>query len=191
MIQYIACDIKDKIMASGFVTEHYEFGTIIRRDDKTFPAMYIGGGNYETLSDKDINGHSYLRTTGKVTYSNPLVTDNVKTSSCGGDDFVQVNIPLRIVLTVPKSKLGDNAFSEQRLADEVLVILSDDITITEIVTRSINYNVTDIDTDPLSVWRGEVSGVDYQMNFRYAYIAVNFTAQVIINPSCLLDACQY
>lgn len=191
MIQYIACDIKDKILSLGYINHHFEYCKIIPVGTDTYPAYYVGEGQYANVFDMDVNGHSYLRKAGRVTMPDAPTKQNIKTTSCGGDDFITVKIPLRLVLTVPKSKLGDDAFSDDYLIDEVVQMLSADIDIPDVNAREINYVITSTDTDSISVWRAEVTGVKHQMNFNYSYVAVDFNAEITINPACLIDACSY
>jgi hypothetical protein len=92
-------------------------------------------------------------------------------------------------MTVPKSNLSDDAFSDDLLVQEIIALLSA-ATPTNEGVRSIDYNVTNYDTDSLSIWKAEVSGMDYQMNFRFSYIAIDFTASVVVNPECLIRSCD-
>jgi hypothetical protein len=51
--------------------------------------------------------------------------------------------------------------------------------------------VDSTDTDSQSVWRSEVTGVEHVMDFKYSYIAVDFTVNITINPACLINDCSY
>lgn len=189
MIQYIACDIKEKVLSTGYISTHFEYAEMKTVGEDRFPAQYIGAGNYESVFDKDVNGHSYLRKTGSVSMGNAPSKNNIKMTSCGDATNMLVRFPLRLVLTVPKEKTGDDAFSDDALAMEVISMLSADIDIPEIQAIDIDYTLNGYNTDSVAVWNSEVSGPRHQMNFNLSYISVDFTAEITINPACLIDAC--
>lgn len=186
MIEQIACDIKDLVLSSGYIKTHWEYAEMIRNGDVTYPAQYVGGANYEQVFNQDVNGNSYLRGNGQISFSQ---IDQDKLTACGGKNFVRMSIPLRLVMIVPKDKLSDSAFSDNVLALDMIGMLSGSLSTTITGVRSIEYSVTGYDTDSLSIWKAEVTGQEYQMNFRYSYIAINFNAVLIVNPSCLTTVC--
>jgi hypothetical protein len=190
MIQEICCNIADIVKSSGYVNTHFEFCELIKRGDMVYPAQYIGGGNYEPVLNNDVNGNSYLRKNGKTSFGAPPSKQNVKTKSCGGDDMVQMTIPFRLVMVVPKSKLLDNAFSDELLVQEINSLLSNE-GFTPTGASNFEYALTNYDTDSLSIWASEVKGVDYQMSFDYSYIAIDFNAVVVANPACIYQSCGY
>jgi len=190
MIREICCDIKELILSSGYVNTHFEYCELIKNGDVTYPAQYVTGGNYEQVFNNDVNGNSYVRKNGKVSFAAVSGSDNVKVVACGGVQFVKMIYPLRLVMTVPKSKLSDDAFSDDLLAMEIITLLSANTTTTLAGVRSLEYNVTDFDIDALSIWNSEVKNSDYQMNFDFSYIAINFNAELVINPACLTSTCD-
>lgn len=191
MIQQISCDIRDKILSTGYINQHFDYCELVKDGEVTEPMFYVGGNQYQKIFNLDVNGHSYLRKAGKMTVSAAPSKQNVKVYSCGGDDNVLVKFPLRLVATVPKEKLDDNAFSDDHLVHEIIQALSADIELTGVEAIDIKYKINSSDTDSISVWRGEVNGIEHQINFKYSYVAIDFTAEIIINPTCLINACSY
>lgn len=190
MIRDIACDVKEIVLSSGYINTHWEYCELIKNGEVTYPGFYIGGGNYQNVFNQDVNGNSYLRKNGKVSYGAVTGADNIKLSACSDVNFVKMNIPFRLVMTVPKTNLADDAFSDELLAMEMIALLSGAVTPNIEGVRSIEYNVTDYDTDALTIWKAEVQGSDYQMLFGYAYIAINFTCSIVVNPACIINSCD-
>jgi hypothetical protein len=190
MISEIACDIKELVLATGYVNTHFEYCELIKNGEVTYPAQYVGGGNYEQVMNNDTNGNSYLRKNGDVSFSDPTGLAGKKVKACGSSSFVKITIPLRLVMIVLKSKLGDNAFSDDKLALDMNNYLSSAVTTTIFGVQSLSYNVTGHDTDSISIWSQEVKGMEYQMNFNYSYVAINFNVEAIVNPSCLTEDCS-
>lgn len=190
MIQAVACDIGTRVMATGYINRHYEYAEMIRVGEDVYPAQYTSAGQYDDIFRIDVNGHSYLRKNGKITFGLPERGDNIKLTSCGGDDFITLRLPLRLVLTVPKLKLSDDAFSDERLASEIMRAISGTVELSGVDAREIKYTITDYDTDSLSVWNAEVQGPKHQMNFNYSYIAVGLSVDITINPACMDTLCS-
>lgn len=187
MIREIACDIKDIIMATGYVMNHYEYVELVRQDQMTYPGYYIGGGNYEQVLNPDMGGMSYLRKNGNVSFGSVTMPKFV---ACGGNPFVKMTMPFRLVMAIDKDKLGDDAFSDDLLAQNIIKVLSQAVSAAIYGVQSLEYEVTGYNTDSLSVWSDEVKGMDYQMNFRYSFISISFNAVSIVNPACLTEICN-
>jgi len=190
MIPQIACYIKDLMMASGLVNTHFEWTEHKQIGDVTEPMEYMAGSVYDSVLNNDVGGNSYLRKSGKVTFGSPTGTSKIKYKSCGDSGFYAITLPLRLVACIPKSKLSDNAFSDELLGARLAAILSSDVTVSIDGVQSIDFELIDYDTDPISVWNTEVKGAPYQMRFDLSYIAVNFKAVIIANPSCLNFTCD-
>lgn len=187
MIAEIACDIRSLVESTGYVNTYFEYCELIKNGDVTYPAQYDGAGNYVQVFNNDVNGNGYLRKNGNISFG--AVSSNVKAFACGGNPFVKMTIPFRLVLVVPKSKLGDNAFSDDLLCQNIINLLSSDVTTSIYGVRALEYSVTSYDSDSLSVWSAEVKGMNYQMNFKFSYVAINFNVISEVNPSCLTESC--
>lgn len=190
MIREIACDIKELVLSSGYVNTHFEYCELVKNGEVTYPGFYTGGGNYDNVFNNDVNGNSYLRKNGNVSFTSVSGADNIKLTACSDVNFVKMNIPFRLVMTVPKTNLSDDAFSDELLVMEMMSLLSGSVTPNMEGVRSIDYVTTSYDTDALSIWSSEVKGMEYQMLFGYAYVAINFTCAVVVNPTCLNLSCD-
>lgn len=188
ILQDVLCDLKERLLESGFINEFYEYCELIKRDERTFPAYYIGGGEYKLVYDFDVNGAGYVRRTDDVRIETDFQRDAML--SCSDDnEFLNITYPLRAVLGVPKTLLGDDAYSDDRLFSEMVVIFGgsyEAANVQDVSTRILSYN-----TDSLDIWSREVQGVDHQMNFRLSYILINFNLTFSVNKSCLPEVCGY
>lgn len=189
MIQAAVCEIAQIVLSSGYVNTHFEYCEIIRVGDVSYPAQYVSGGNYEQVFNNDVNGNSYLRRNGKMRMATAPAPYNKKYRSCGDNPFALITVPFRLVMVVPKDKLADDAFSDDRLATDIIALISGASSINVVGVIDPSYEVEGYDTDSLSIWNEEVKGQQYQMNFQYSYVAINFNLTAIANPACLLSSC--
>lgn len=191
MIKDIACYIEQAVLATGYVSKHFPYAELIRVGESTYPAQYIGKGAYDSLYNIDkTGGNSYLRKNGKSSISQ--ATGVIKPTPCFDEASVLLlRLPYRLVMTVPKSRLSDDAFSDDLLASEMIAALQGGIDLPELQAQDISLTVTDYDTDSLSIWKDEVSGVEHQMDFNYSYIALNLSVNITINSACLERLCAY
>lgn len=186
ILEEYLCSLRDAMISRGLVNTFHPFVEIIRRDERTFPAQYIGGGEYNQVHDFDTGGNGYVRQRGDMSVSLSRVSSF---TACEDDNAVVVlNYPLRLVMGVPKDRLNDNAYSDHTLVFEVFDIVGTTYSASNI--QDVSVQIRSADTDSLSIWAKEVTGFEYQMLFRLSYVAIDFDVQFTVNKSCLKDQCN-
>jgi len=186
ILEDVLCTLRTRLLDSGFIKEFYEMTEPFTRGEVTAPGFYSGGGQYDHVHDFDVDGAGYCRKRGDVS----IQSDDVKNDLLGcSDDFIIMNFPMRSVIAVPKIHLGDNAYSDDRLFAEMVVIFGGDYSASGV--QDISTSIVSYSTDTLSIWRQEVSGIDYQMNPKLAYIAIDFNLSFSVTKSCLPEVCGY
>lgn len=188
ILEDVLFTLKERVLHSGFISEFYEYCELIKRDEAIYPAYYIGSGQYDPVYDFDVSGAGYVRKRSEVSiaYNTQL---NELTSCSDDNQILDMSYPLRAVFGVPRKLLGDDAYSDDRLFSEMVVLFSGSYTSTdasEIATKIRSFN-----TDSLTIWTSEVKGVDYQMLFELAYIAIDFDIVFTVNKDCLAQVCGY
>ena len=186
ILQEYLCALRDAMIDRGLVNTFHPYAELIQRDGITFPAQYTSGGEYNQVHDFDTGGNGYVRKRSSVSVS---LDRSASFTACEDDNaIVNVTYPLRMVLGVPKSKLNDNAYSDDTLMFEVFDIVGTTYNVTNVQDTSVQ--VRSFDTDSLSIWSQEVRGFEYQMLFRLSYIAVDFDVTFTVSKSCLKDQCN-
>lgn len=188
ILEDVLCTLKDRVTESGFVNQFYEYCELIERNSIIAPAYYMGGGEYKLVHDFDVNGAGYVRKTGTIS----IGIDNQKMNlvACAEDNaFLTINYPLRAVLGVPRNLLGDNAYSDDRLFAEMAVIFGGSYSATDV--QDVGTVIRSYETDALNIWSQEVKNVDYQMNFKLSYIAIDFDLVFTVSKNCLPEVCGY
>lgn len=187
MLQDILCHMKEKLMATGYFNAFYEYSELVERNEIVFPAQYVGGGEYKSVMDFDVNGSGYTRKRDKVYMRQSTKFSSV--TSCDTDTIVEMTFPLRMVVGVPKVKLSDTAYSDDALFSEVANVIGGTYSASRAI--DVSTEILAYDTNSLSIWPTEVKGKPYQMNFRLSYIAVDFNLIITANQSCLAKICGY
>ena len=156
--------------------------------NKFAPHHYIGNGEYVNVSDFDEYGGSlYWRKTGKVT-----ITDISETSLVGNGKLVDVNVPMRIVVTVPKGKLlSDDAYTSERVANTLIrTIQENNETLkTAISARLLVFEITGWEDNAQEIKKQEYSGRDISPDWVYLAMDINISIQA--DASCLSTECEY
>jgi len=187
ILEDVLCTLRTRLLDSGFIKEFYELTEMFTRGEVTAPGFYEGNGQYKHVHDFDINGAGYARKRGDVYIQ--LDASKGDMVACSSDDFLILNYPMRAVIAVPKIHLGDNAYSDDRLFAEMAVIFAGDYSASRV--QDISTSIQGYSTDALSIWKQEVSGIDYQMNPRLSYIAIDFNLTFSVTKSCLPEVCGY
>lgn len=185
MLETALCNLKTALEATEYFHKLYVLAEKIQDGDKTVPKFYSSNGQVENLHNFDVNGSGYVRMRSQANL-NP--TEGTQVTSCDQDDYVTLSYPLRGVFAVPKVKLNDSAFSAHTLAlDLIAAINLEDTAVTN--ASSVGFTVTSYQTDINQIWKEEVSGVDYQMNLKLAYVALDFTLAIETNINCINQVC--
>lgn len=187
MLQDVLCTIKNRLIESGYFNVFYEYCELFQRDGVVQPGYYIGGGQYQPVMDFDVNGTGYIRKRSDVSINED--SNLTQLTGCITDTFINVSYPMRMVVGVPRVKLNDDAYSDDLLFGEIASILDGSYSSTNVT--SVDVNIVSYDTDSLSLWSQEVKGIDYQMNFRLSYLAIDFNLVFTLKQSCMAQVCGY
>lgn len=182
------CNLVDSLMESGYFNRLYDYAELINHGDKSYPQVYLGNGEYQSIYDFDVNGTGYIRKSGAV-YADK-VTD-VRVIGCSDlNPLIDLTVPLRFVAAVPKDKLSDDAFSDDRLAFDLLGYINRKQTaITDV--QSVMGRVTSYITDRERVWSEEVQGIEKTVDLTKAFILMDFTLTFRASLECIKQNCDY
>lgn len=184
------CNLKDEIMESGYFNRLYEYAELLPKGNESYPQVYIKNGEYKAIYDFDVNGTGYIRKTGS-SYSDHVLDGNLKVVSCSDTNpLIDLVIPLRLVAAVPKIKLDDDSFSDDKLVFDLMGYLSKKQPAIQDV-MSLHGKVTSYQTDRSRVWSDEVTGIDKTVDLRLSFVAIDFTLTFRASLNCIQSNCLY
>lgn len=189
MIKASAEFINSKLATVNYTEKSFGLCELITKGDKTFPAEYKSKGEYNQINNFDkYDGVSYIRKTGDISISDAENT----LEACG--ILNNVNIPLRLVLIIPRKKLEcDDRYSEDVIAQTVMRLLltkGGDLK-TMLQARQARLQVDSYSTDSLSILGEEYAGSfpKKDVNYKYAYIALDLSIIAVVTNHCLTQDC--
>lgn len=189
LIQRALCTIKDELLTTGYFTKFYEYAERIEKIEngvKKFPQTYIGQGNYTQIYDFDVNGSGYIRKNGEV---RAYKLDDKE--SCGGlNPTIDLIVPLRLIAGIPKKNAGDNSFSDDLIALDLLSYIGKKQPAIDQV-QSVIGNVSGYQTDRDTIWSEEVKGIEKQLRLDLSLIAIDFTLTFRATLECIKNNCTY
>lgn len=190
MIPIIVNNLGAKITATKIYSRVICFAEMtIDAEGKMQPKAYLSTGQLQNVSDFDnVAGVAYFRKNGKISMERST-DENTTRTAC--DEMLQLNIPLRFVGMVPKNLFTDDAFTDDRIALDVIKVLEEKhaAIISELQARSVSIEVQDYDTDSINILNEEYKGIERKdFNYNMSYIAINFQAVIVISKECF-DAC--
>lgn len=188
ILEDVLCTLKDRVIDSKFVRVFYEYCELIQRDGITYPAYYVGKGDYDLVYDFDVNGAGYVRKNGTVSIdTNEMMMEAI---ACSDDDaYIDISYPMIAVLGVPKSKLGDSAYSDDKLFSEMAALFTGGYEATNVM--NVATKIQSYETDGIAIYNTEVQGTEYRIKAELAYISIEFNITFTVAKSCLAEACGY
>lgn len=190
MIPVIVNNLGAKITATKIYSRVICFAEMsIDGEGKVQPKAYTSTGQLQNVSDFDNTaGVAYFRKNGKIGMQRVTDTESIRTAC---EEMIQLNIPLRFVGMVPKKLFTDDAFTDDRIAFDVIKALEEKhaAIITDLDARSVSIEVLEYDTDSINILSEEYRGIERKdFNYNMSYIAINFQAVILISKECF-DTC--
>jgi len=190
MIDTIVNGLGEKITATKIYSRVICFAEMsIDGEGKVQPKAYIGKGQLQNVSDFDnAQGVCYFRKNGKISLARETDDDKQRTAC---EHLLQISVPLRFVGMIQKNVFKDDAFTDDRIAFDIVRALeeSHSTIISGLDARSMSVEIQDIDTDSINILSEEYKGIERKdFNYSMSYIAINFNVSVLMSKECF-DAC--
>lgn len=187
MISAIAQYIEANVKALNLFEAVFSMADVITDGTKSYPAIYCSNGSYDRVNNdfSSYSGLCYFRMSGEV--GNVEVDSDV---SC--DTVRQITYPIKMVCAIPKTKLGDDRFSDDRLASSVAAALSGKTTV---LRKTLNARLVEIvignsEHDNQKIIASEYTGIELvDVDYKLSYLSVEFSVAITINNDCI-DACD-
>ncbi len=168
--------------------QNYGLAKILYQGKKSFPAKYVGQGQYKPIEIDNWAGMNYFRLNGDIASSNEEVR-----ASCG--KAIKLIYPIRLIACVKKSVLGkDDAFSSETLS---LLLIKDIKSITELPSdlsaMRASIEVSRFSTDDKEILSREYSGIELLkngINYEYCLVAIDMDIEILINADCIELTCK-
>lgn len=195
MLEKIICYLTDLTKQSGYFETVFPLARMTskpaevngRTITQSWPVQYTTKGQQDDVTIFDNkSGVAYFRLTGKVNISTPL------NNQVPCNDELKFDFPIRLVGCVQKSKIKDDTFAEERLTLSLIQQLAfkhGPLT-KDLSATSVTFIPTNTDLDGASIASQEYrnKGIK-EINYNYAYIAIDFTASVTIKINCITPEC--
>lgn len=191
MIEQVISELNSRISELNIIEKLYGLCEIISDGEKTFPAEYCLN-EYTQVSDFDkYNGIGYHRLNGDIS-----IQEN-EDSANGCDQYVIRSYPMKFVCVIPRNtykKNNNDAYVDSKIAENIeskITIRSNKTLIQLLSIDSLRVSPERISLNKLDILRGEYTGIDFQVNYKYAYISIDYTIELAGDISCFnLQECD-
>ena len=188
MINTIITYLNTRLSLTNLFEHNYDLVELVE-DGKgqITPKQYCSNGEWMNVSNIDkYNGLSYWRKSGEIAQAE-VTTGNV---SC--DKYLSIEVPLTLVVAVPRSKMIDNNYTSDSIASIITKQLwqSSATLKTNLTARRVNISVASYDTRSEDVFSTEFKNVvPNNIDFKYAYLSLSVNVLVEIKASCIINEC--
>lgn len=185
------CALKEDLMGTGYFHHLFEFATMeeTEHDGKPVfkPVYFKDGGNIQDVMDFDRNGSGYIRKNGKINITK--ASNNLVGVSCDAKlGILELKLPLKGVFAVPKTKLGNDTYSTDKLALQLMGFFHSDVSASNGlagVSRIVGY-----ETERQKIYDGETN-IGIAPILELAYISIDFEITYTGKAECFLETCAY
>jgi hypothetical protein len=191
MLEKIICYLTGKLNETEYFQKIFPFVELIQKGDNLRPAEYLGKGQFKDVTRFDhYNGMAYFRKAGSTKTSEG--DDEISEVPCSL--LLKFEYPLRLVMCVPKEKLTkDDEFSDERMTNTILSVVTGEggAIKNQLKALEVTFIPTQVITSNKDVLNDEYPGFSINdINYKYAYAAIDLTVTVQIKQSCLQTECE-
>lgn len=191
MLEQIICFLITQLGASNYFEKIIPLVELVAKDKGYRPAEYVGKGQFQEISHFDhYNGLAYFRQAG----SERVIKIEPKEGEVGCQTFLQIEYPLRLVACIPKAKLSkDDAFTDDRIATTISKMITGE---NGLINGQIKAFYTSVIPSDVISRNKDVLAQEYEgdqlkdINYAFAYLAVDFIVTVQIKASCIQGECD-
>ncbi len=181
--------LQGQLRLTGLFSQVYGLCELINKDDKTYPAIYVGSGEYKPVTNFDENnGTAYFRKTGNT--NKLTISNEQKTTSC--ESLLQFSFPLRLICVINKSKAEcDDNYAADIFAEKIAFQLENASGLgTELNAVSATCSVVNYNTVGSEILKNEYRNPSVnEFNFNFAYLSIDIDIVIIKDPACIDDLC--
>lgn len=152
--------------------------------DKSYPAVYLGGGDSKGIDFDFTKANLYHRITGEV----DIEQDDDDTSGCG--IITSESYPMVCVAYFPNNLLGtDDMYSVIKISANIKNKLPANLTsvANTLQLHSVDVSLSSLNLDSNDVWGSEFTGVDFKVPSTHRLISITYTITLTGSQNCFLE----
>lgn len=189
MLEAIINYLNQKLVQSGLFERVFCLAELhTDATGQTAPRMYIAEGELEHVTEPDkYKGMCYWRKVGDTSVG---VQRRANSVPCRED--IEFSHRLKLVCLIPRDALDkDDAYSDERVAESLIADLTESKQLkTQLNATRVSISVSSYQTDNTTLLSAEYSNLKKRdFRYRFVYLALEVSAVVEINKSCLTQTC--
>lgn len=180
MIEPIINHINARIESLNQFARIYNLCELVESKGKTYPAEYLGGGEFKDVNDFDFKkGVVYHRKTSDVSQEESEEFNMPRT-------FYDRIYSLRTVAVAPREIVEDSKYAGDKLADNIANVISDKHTASlanSLNALRANIQIDNISTDRKAILQSEYEG-SKEVRYEFVYIAIDYQVLITASKEC-------
>lgn len=154
----------------------------IKRDERSYPAEYMGQGNY-----KEINFDFYSSLVYHRLGNQTSETDDSNPVAC--EENIKITQPVKLILYCKKDILSDDANGALKISNNIRnqITFSNDKDLCSLLqVDSVSVNIETVNFNSYEVWAGEFDNVDYKLESTHYLISFDYEIEIVGSKECIL-----
>lgn len=184
MIDVIIQYLNQKIAATEYFVEVLGLANRIEREEKVYPAIYIGN-EFSRIDFDKFSSVSYWRMNGVVGVSDkesPMII---------GKDYTYT-IPLKFVAFIRKDEAMNDAYFASKLIQGIIgVTKGNSLALSSTLNaQTATISVKSYNDDPIKVANEEYENIKFEPRYEYAMFSIDYEVTIVSNEDCFDSICD-
>lgn len=189
MVKQVFEYLAEKLAALQMFELVIPIAEIIDKMDGSFPAYYIGKGNYRPIDLSAYAGVGYFR---KLSAAQFAKSD--RETFVGSETLEEVTIPVRLVLSIKKDILNiDTGFASSYLFEEMIRVFSGNhpLLADKAGVSDVEVLMKDSEDDRLKIFAQEYTGSTLrELPYDWIMVMVDMDVKLTFNKNCINKFCD-
>lgn len=189
MVKQVFEYLAEKLAALQMFELVIPIAEIIDKMDGSFPAYYIGKGNYRPIDLSGYAGVGYFR---KLSAAQFAKSD--RETFVGSETLEEVTIPVRLVLSIKKDILNiDTGFASSYLFEEMIRVFSGNhpLLADKAGVSDVEVFMKDSEDDRLKIFAQEYTGSTLrELPYDWIMVMVDMDVKLTFNKNCINKFCD-
>lgn len=189
MVKQVFEYLAEKLAALQMFEQVIPIAEIIDKADGSFPAYYVGKGNYRPI---DLSAHAGVGYFRKLAAAQFAKSD--RETFVGSETLEEVTLPIRLVLSIKKDILNiDTGFASSYLFEEMIRVFSGNhpILADKAGVTDVEVFMKDSEDDRLKIFANEYTGSTLrELPYDWIMVMVDMDVKLLFNKNCINKFCD-
>lgn len=189
MVKQVFESLGDKLAGLQLFEKVFPLAEIIDKVSGSFPAYYVGNGNYRPINLSEYAGVGYFRKEAPIQFNK-----SERESYVGSEILEEATLPVRLVISVKKELLNiDTKFASSYLTEEMFRTFSGNFPViaSKAGVNDLQIEIKNSEDDRLKIFAQEYTGSTLkEVPYDWIMLMLDMDVKLTFNKNCMQTFCD-